>query len=87
LEASEICTMSGLSVVTAAFSANFSCFPGSLSSQSCAAARRPEEMALAAGVGFSSALTKAMVFFTGRRRSQWLIPLPMVSAVAFRTWS
>jgi len=39
-------------------------------------------VALAAGVGFSPALMKMMVFFTGRRHLQWLIPLQMVSAVA-----
>jgi len=66
LEASEISTMSGLSVVAAAFSENFSCFPGStFSSQSSAAAGRPEEVALAAGVGFSPGLTKEMDIFNG----------------------
>jgi len=82
LEASEISTMSGLSVVAAPFSGNFSCFLRStFSSQSCATASWQEEVALAAGVGFCPALTKVMVFFTGRRHVQ------IVSAMAFRTWS
>jgi len=62
LEASEISTMFGLSVAAAAFYENFSCFPRStFSSQSCATASRPEEVAMAAGVGFFPALMKAMV--------------------------
>jgi len=85
LEASEVSTVSGLSVVASAFSGNFSCFPRStFSFQSCVAASRPEEVALAAGIGFSPALMKAMVFYIGRRHLQWMIPLQMVSAMAIQ---
>lgn len=87
-EASEISTRSGLSDVMVTVSGNFSCLPRStFSSQSCTIANRPEEVVRAAAVGFFPTLAEVMVFFTGRRHLQWLIPLQMVSAMAFRTWS
>lgn len=48
----------------------------------CAIASRPEDVR-ASDTGISLALTKAVVFFTRRRCFQWLMPLQLVSTVAF----
>ena len=75
--------MSGLSVVTATFPGNLSCFPRStFSSQSCAVEGGSEEEVLEVAVQLASdQLMKARVFFAVRMLLQWLIPLQMVSAM------
>lgn len=52
------------------------------SSLSCAIASEPKEVVQLAVMSFSPALMKV----SGWRRLQWLMPLQMVSAIAFKTW-
>lgn len=63
--------------------------PGQLSAPTLELKVGLKEVVLSAAISFSPAMVSRvfLVFFSGQKRLQWLIPLQIVFAMAFRTWS